>query len=86
MAERVRIRPLRWNASSIPAGAAPGQWHIACSVVGTYEIHVFDLPAHEGTAFLRVPNGLRMSEHPSVLAAEKAAQADFERRIMEEIL
>jgi hypothetical protein len=84
--DRVRIRPLQWHCCSIPAKAAPGDWHVCRSIVGLYEIHVFDLPAHEGTAFLSVPNGTRMSEHPSVIAAEQAAQVDFERRIMEVIL
>jgi hypothetical protein len=85
MTDRIKIRRLQWNCCSIPPKAAPGQWHVARCIVGIYEIHVFDLPAHGGTAFLSVPNGLRMSEHRSVEAAEEAAQNDFERRIMDVI-
>ena len=80
-----KIMPLSWMDCSIAPKSAQGVWRVARSIVGLYEIHTFDLRGHEGTAFLHVPNGGRMTEFLSVVAAEKAAQADFDRRIMEVI-
>ena len=76
-----KVKPLVWNPSEVPENCAQGEWHIARSLFGTYEIHSFDM--HGETIYLLVPGVTRMQEFGSIDAALNAAQADFERRVRE---
>ena len=78
----MRLKCLDWREMEIPEMCASGTWLAARSIVGKYEIHVFDVPVHADVAFLECPNEPRMSEHLSVADAKDVAQQDLERRVM----
>jgi hypothetical protein len=74
----IKIKQLVWRNVDVPEKSAKGLWSVAPSLLGVYEIHVFE--GREG-AFLGLPHGLSLMEHKDVLSAMDAAQAHFEAQV-----
>ena len=78
MSKQIKIKSLIWRDVPIPEGATGGLWMIAYSIVGNYELHIFD---DKDGVYLGMPHGIALDQYVDVLSATNAAQKNFEAKI-----